>query len=90
MERPLGKADERRGAVVDVTEVPAGADEDEVVVRATVSRLVITTQAPVEIVKPIVRDELERRGATARIQTFVPILTARAAGHRLRDRSRPQ
>jgi hypothetical protein len=59
--------------------VPAGADEDqhEVVVRATVSRLVLTIKALVEIVESVVRDDRERRCASARIQTFVPILTER-------------
>jgi hypothetical protein len=71
------------GAMTDAT--AADEDEDEVVVRATVSRLVITTKAPVEIVESVVRDELERRRATARIQTFVPVLTERAARRRLRD-----
>jgi hypothetical protein len=77
--------------VVDATDAPAGADgdQDEFVVRATVSRLVVTTKAPVEIVDSVVREELERRRASARIQTFVPILTERAARHRLRDRPPP-
>ena len=59
----------------------AGADEDrdEFVVRATVSRLVVTIKAHVEILESVVRDELERRRASARIQTFVPILTEREA-----------
>ena len=60
--------------------------DDDVVVRVTVSRLVITTKAPVEIVESIVRDERERRRASARIQAFVPILAERAARRRLRDR----
>jgi hypothetical protein len=70
------------------TDEPAGADgaQDEVVVRATASRLVVTIKAPVEIVESIVRDELEWRHASARIQRFVPILTERAARHRLGDR----
>jgi hypothetical protein len=49
-------------------------------VRATVSRLVVTVDAPAEIVESVVRGELGRRRAKARIQTFVPILTERAAG----------
>jgi len=71
-----------------MTDVPAGADDDhdDVVVRATVSRLVVTIEAPVEIVESVVRDELARRRASARIQAFVPILTERAARRRLRDR----
>ena len=57
--------------------MPAGADEDqdEVVVRATVSRLVLTIKEPVEIVESDVRNELERRRASAPIETVVPILT---------------
>jgi hypothetical protein len=64
----------------------AHEDHDEVVVRATVSRLVVTVDAPAEIVESVVRGELGRRRAKARIQTFVPILTERAARHRLRNR----
>jgi hypothetical protein len=77
--------------MADATDVPAGGDEDqdEVVVRATVSRLVVTIKAPVEIVESVVRDELERRHGSARIQTYVPILTERAARRRLRDRPPP-
>lgn len=71
--------------------LPAGAeeDQDEVVVRATVSRLVLTIKEPVEIVESDVRNELERRRASAPIETVVPILTERAARHRLRDRPPP-
>jgi hypothetical protein len=74
--------------MADATDDRAGADEDhdEVVVRATVSRLVVTVDAPAEIVESVVRDELGRRRASARIQTFVPILTERAARHRLWNR----
>jgi hypothetical protein len=77
--------------MADETDVPAGGDEDqdEVVVRATVSRLVVTIKAPVEIVESVVRAELERRRGSARIQTYVPILTERAARRRLRDRPPP-
>jgi hypothetical protein len=74
--------------MADAAQVPARGDEgeDELVVRATVSRLVVTVKAPVEIVESVVRDELERRRASARVQTFVPILTERAPRNRLRDR----
>ena len=77
--------------MADATDAPAGGDEDhdEVIVRGTVSWLVITTKAPVEIVESVVRDESERRRASARIQSFVPILTERAARRRLKDRSPP-
>jgi hypothetical protein len=61
--------------MADATDAHADEHEDDVVVCVTVSRLVITTKAPVEIVESIVRDELERRRASARIQAFVPILT---------------
>ena len=74
--------------MADANDAPADEHGDDVVVRATVNRLVITTKAPVEIVESIVRDELERRRASARIQAFVPILTERAARRRLRDRLR--
>ena len=70
-----------------MTDVPAGADDD--MTRSLcghVSRLVVTIEAPVEIVESVVRDELGRRRASARIQAFVPILTERAARRRLRDR----
>jgi hypothetical protein len=74
--------------MADATDERDGAheDHDEVVVRATVSRLVVTVDAPAEIVESVVRGELGRRRAKARIQTFVPILTERAARHRLRNR----
>jgi hypothetical protein len=73
--------------MADTTDVPAGEsdDRDEVIVRATVSRLILTTKAPVELVESVVRDELGRRRESARIQAFVPILTERAAGRRLKD-----
>jgi hypothetical protein len=73
-----------RGGAMDDTD---GADEDrdEVIVRATVRRLVVMVEAPVEIVEAVVRDELERRRSSARIQAFVPILTERAARRRLRN-----
>ncbi|HZM38989.1 MAG TPA: hypothetical protein VFB94_07735 [Acidimicrobiales bacterium] len=75
--------------MTDATDAPADENEVEVIVLATVSRLVVTTSAPAEIVEPIVRDELERRRATARIQTSVPIFTERAAHRRLRDHPPP-
>ena len=73
--------------MADTTDVPAGEsdDQDEVIVRATVGRLVITTKAPAELVDSVVRDELGRRRGSARIQTFVPIFTERAARRRLKD-----
>src|SRR5262245_21171483 len=77
-----------RDAMADTIDSPAegSEDPDEVIVRATVSRLVVTLGAPVAVVEPVVRDELERRRASARIQVFVPILTERAARRRLKDR----
>ena len=84
---PARQGTTARGPMADTTDPPAGADEqDEVLVRATVSRLVVTIGGPVEVVEPVVRDELERRRASARIQVFVPILTERAARRRLKDR----
>ena len=53
--------------------------------RATVSRLVVTIEAPIELVESVVRDELARRRGSARIQAFVPILTERAARRRLEE-----
>ena len=62
----------------------APTDEgDEIVVRATVSRLLPVVSHPPEVVEAIVRDELVRRRASARIHAFVPILTERAARRRL-------
>jgi hypothetical protein len=74
--------------MADTANEPAGAEEDpdEVLVFATVKRLVIITKLPVEVVESVVRDELGRRRASSRIQTFVPVLTERAARRRLRDR----
>jgi hypothetical protein len=57
--------------------------EDEVVVRIVVERLTVTVAQPAEVVEAAVRDELERRRASARIQTFVPIFAERAARRRL-------
>jgi len=67
----------------EATEETPTDDGDEVVVRATVSRLLVIVGQPPEIVEAVVRDELARRRASARIQTFVPILTERAARRRL-------
>ena len=59
-------------------------DADEVVVRVTVGQLSLTVTQPPEVVEAVVRDELQRRRQSARIQTFVPILAERAARRRLR------
>jgi hypothetical protein len=67
-----------------IDEAPTDSD-DELVVRATVARLSLMVGQPFEVVKPVVRDELQRRRASARIQAFVPILTERAARRRLTD-----
>src|SRR5262245_13610108 len=72
-------------AMADTTnEAPDKSDDqDEVIVCAAVNRLVVTTGAPAELVESVVRDELGRGRGSARIQTFVPILTERAARRRL-------
>jgi hypothetical protein len=70
--------------MVEAPEDAPADDGDEVVVRATVSRLSLIVGHPPElVVEAVVRDELVRRRATARIQAFVPILTERAARRRL-------
>src|SRR5262245_414400 len=76
-------------AMADTTnEAPDKSDDqDEVIVCATVNRLVVTTRAPAELVESVVRDELGRGRGSARIQTFVPILTERAARRRLKTES---
>jgi len=48
-----------------------------------VKRLSLIVSQPPEVVEAVVRDELVRRRASARIQAFVPILTERAARRRL-------
>jgi hypothetical protein len=58
---------------------------DEVLVRLTVERLTIQVGHPADVVEATVRDELHQRRASARIQTFVPILAERAARLRLRN-----
>lgn len=73
----------RGGAMADTD--GADEDQDEALVRATVSRLVVLVEAPVELVESVVRDELKRRRGSARIQAFVPILTERAARRRLKN-----
>jgi hypothetical protein len=65
-----------------IDEAPTDTD-DELVVRATVARLSLIVGQPFEVVEPVVRDELQRRRASARIPAFVPILTERAARRRL-------
>jgi hypothetical protein len=59
--------------------------EDDMIVRITVERLTVTVGRPAEIVEATVRDELQQRRTSARIQTFVPIFAERAARRRLKD-----
>jgi hypothetical protein len=68
--------------VSDATEAEP-IDPDLFVVHATVSRLSLLVSQPPEVIEVVVRDELQRRRASARIQAFVPILTERAARRRL-------
>ena len=61
--------------------------EDEMIVRIATERLTVSVGRPAEIVEATVRDELQQRRTTARIQAFVPIFAERAARRRLkRDR----
>lgn len=48
-------------------------------------RLVVLVGQPADVVETTVRDELQQRRASARIQTFVPIFAERAARSRLAD-----
>jgi hypothetical protein len=61
---------------------PAASDDDSIV-RSTAERLAAALGRPQADVERAVRDELERWRATARVQTFVPILAERAARRRL-------
>jgi transcriptional regulator of nitric oxide reductase len=75
-----------RGAVPPAAE----HDHDDLVVRVTVKRLTVSVGQAADVVEAAVRDELEQRRASARIQTFVPIFAERAARRRLaRDGSEP-
>jgi len=58
-------------------------DGDELVVRVTVSQLSLSVSQPPDVIEAVVREELQRRRKSARIQAFVPILTERAARRRL-------
>ena len=62
---------------------PATASDDDSIVRVTTDRLTATLRQPRDTVEATVRDELERRRADSRIQTFVPIFVERAARERL-------
>ena len=61
---------------------PVTGDDDSIV-RATTDRLTATLRQPWDTVEAAVRNELERRRADSRIQTFVPIFVERAARERL-------
>jgi hypothetical protein len=66
---------------------PPEHPEDEVIVRIATERLTVSMGRPAEIVEATMRDELQQRRTSARIQTFVPIFAERAARRRLkRDR----
>jgi len=61
---------------------PAASDDDSIVC-SMAERLAAALGRPQADVERAVRDELERWRATARVQTFVPILAERAARRRL-------
>jgi hypothetical protein len=54
-------------------------------VRVTVEKLTMSIGRPADVVEAAVRDELEHRRASARIQMFVPIFAERAARRRLAE-----
>jgi hypothetical protein len=54
-------------------------------VRVTVEKLTMSIGRPADVVEAAVRDELEHRRASARIQMFVPIFVERAARRRLAE-----
>ena len=62
---------------------PVNASDDDSIVRVTTDRLIARLHQPRDAVEATVRDELERRRADSRIQTFVPIFVERAARERL-------
>jgi hypothetical protein len=62
---------------------PVDASNDDSIVRVTTDRLIARLHKPRDTVEAAVRDELERRRADSRIQTFVPIFVERAARERL-------
>ena len=76
---PLKRVIEERGRVGDSPD----QHPDDVVIRLASERLLESVDQPVEVVEETVRDELARWRATARIQTFVPILAERAVRKRL-------
>jgi hypothetical protein len=62
---------------------PVNANDDDSIVRTTTDRLIASLHQPRDAVEAAVRNELERRRADSRIQTFVPIFVERAARERL-------
>ena len=62
---------------------PVTASDDDSIVRMTTDRLIATLHQPRDTVEAAVRNELERRRADSRIQTFVPIFVEHAARERL-------
>ncbi len=61
----------------------ARVQDDDAAVRIASERIVEAFDKPADVVEATVRDELERRRDSARIQTFVPIFAERAARARL-------
>lgn len=80
---PLKRVVEERGRVGDSPKGLPDQHPDDVVIRLASERLLESVDQPVEVVEETVRDELARWRATARIQTFVPILAERAVRKRL-------
>jgi hypothetical protein len=65
---------------------PLGSEavrDDETIVRILVARLLVSVDQPAEVVEATVRDQLEQRRVSARIQTFVPVFAERDARRQL-------
>jgi len=83
MSEATDKAPHSRTPDQDETAEAPAHDGDELVVRVTVSQLSLSVSQPPDVIEAVVREELQRRRKSARIQAFVPILTERAARRRL-------
>jgi hypothetical protein len=69
--------------MADSGEALSELQDDNALIRLTSQRLTETVHKSPEIIENAVRDELEQRRKSARIQTFVPIFAERAARRRL-------
>ena len=69
--------------MADSGETLPGIQDDDALIRVTAERLARNVDKPPETIVDAVRDELEHRRTSARIQTFVPIFAERAARSRL-------